>query len=162
MPRLSNEERLRAIGMLEAAMVQQQVACIMGCQRRAIRKLVQRYRETGTVADRPRSGRPKVTTGPLHPFKPSAGSISIKSGRSSEACVPDAENVWSSVGGTPTIDFFFVPFSFLTFFSLNSVGYALLEHVSLSGRTPLTRLLLLSVPLKFQVSKFIAIQQNKI
>ena len=62
MPRLSNDQRLRCIGMLEAGMLQMDVARIMGCQRRTIVKLLQRYRETGSVADHPCSGRPKVTT----------------------------------------------------------------------------------------------------
>lgn len=62
MPRLSNDQRLRSIGMLEAGMDQRDVARIMHCHQRTISELLQRYRQTGSVADRPRSGRPKVTT----------------------------------------------------------------------------------------------------
>jgi transposase len=62
MPRLSREQRLRIIGMLEAGMDQKRAARIMRCQPKTIARLVSRYQETGSVEDRPRSGRPRVTT----------------------------------------------------------------------------------------------------
>ena len=62
MPRLTTEKRARAVGMLEAGMTQRQVAHRMGCCQSTIFKLADRYGETGTVKDRPRSGRPRVTT----------------------------------------------------------------------------------------------------
>ena len=62
MPRLSNNQRLSCIGILEAGILQKDVACIMGSQKITDLKLPRRYLETGSVADRPRSGHPKVTT----------------------------------------------------------------------------------------------------
>ena len=62
MPRLSREERLIALGMIQANMNYSQVARHFGCSRTAIRKLVERHAETGSVDDRPRPGRERVTT----------------------------------------------------------------------------------------------------
>lgn len=62
MPRLTSEQRLRAIGMLEAGRRQTEVAAEMGCTQSTICKLLARYTDTGVVRDRPRSGRPPVTT----------------------------------------------------------------------------------------------------
>ncbi|XP_071085121.1 uncharacterized protein [Haliotis cracherodii] len=61
MLRLTVEQRQRAIGMLEMGATHDHVARIMGCAKRTIGRLVTRYRQTGRTADRPRSGRPKVT-----------------------------------------------------------------------------------------------------
>ena len=38
------------------------VACILNCTKLSITMMTQRYRLTGRTADRPRSGRPRVTT----------------------------------------------------------------------------------------------------
>ena len=62
MPRLSREERLIALGMIQANMNYSQVARHFGCSRTAIRNLVERHAETGSVDDRPRPGRERVTT----------------------------------------------------------------------------------------------------
>jgi len=62
MPRLTPEQRARAIGMLEAGMNQRAVARQLGCTQPTISNLARRFTETATVSDRPRSGRPKVTT----------------------------------------------------------------------------------------------------
>ena len=62
MPRLPSEHRERAIGMLQAGMTSEQVAGVMGCSSRTIRRLRERFGATGRTADRPRSGRPRVTT----------------------------------------------------------------------------------------------------
>lgn len=62
MPRLSNIERERAIGMLNTGTSVTDVARAMGCSRRTIHDLRTRLQHTGTTADRPRSGRPRVTT----------------------------------------------------------------------------------------------------
>ena len=62
MPCLSNNQRLLCIGMLEAGMHQRDVARIMGFRRETIARLLQRYRETDSMADCPWSGRSKVTT----------------------------------------------------------------------------------------------------
>lgn len=62
MPRLTHEQRLRAIGMLEAGESHRAIARRVGCSHRAISQLATRYQETGTVSDRQRRGRPRVTT----------------------------------------------------------------------------------------------------
>ena len=62
MPRLSEVERGQAIAMLVQGQGQQQVAAHFGVHIRTIERLVQRLRVTGRVNDRPRSGRPRVTT----------------------------------------------------------------------------------------------------
>ena len=62
MPRLSNVQRERAIGMLNAGTSVTTVARTMGFNRRAVYDLQTRLQQTGTTADRPLSGRPRVTT----------------------------------------------------------------------------------------------------
>ncbi len=62
MPRLSRDERLRALGMVDGHMTYSAVAQIFGCTRRTIMNLVQRHEQTGTVDDRPRPGAERVTT----------------------------------------------------------------------------------------------------
>ena len=62
MPRLSQNERDRAIGMLAAGTNVAQVARRFGCTRNTVYNLVRRYNRTGNIIDNPRSGRPKATT----------------------------------------------------------------------------------------------------
>ena len=62
MPRLNNDERNQAIWMLNAGMSATVVSRHFGCIRKTIERLRRRFRVTGNVADRPRSGRPRVTT----------------------------------------------------------------------------------------------------
>ena len=62
MPRLSNLEKARAIGQVEAGVPQNQVAALFGVSPGTISKLKAKFRETGDAKDRPRSGRPKKTT----------------------------------------------------------------------------------------------------
>ena len=62
MPRLTNERRLWAIGMLEGGLSQREVSRRLGCSQPTISKLVVRYSQTRTVNDRTGSGRPRVTT----------------------------------------------------------------------------------------------------
>ena len=62
MPRLSREERLIALGMIQANNNYSEVARHFGCTRRTIRNLVERNAETGSVDERPRPGRERVTT----------------------------------------------------------------------------------------------------
>ncbi len=62
MGRLSLAERYRAVGMVEAGVNQEDVNRRFGCSRRAIVNLLKRFRQTSDVKDRPRSGRPRVTT----------------------------------------------------------------------------------------------------
>ena len=62
MPRLSKILRERAIGMIEAGMRTAEIARRIGTHRKTIWRLANRLRTTGSTDDRPRSGRPRVTT----------------------------------------------------------------------------------------------------
>ena len=62
MSRIPQNLRERAIGMLNAGMTMNVVVMNIGCSTRAIRHLRQRFHATGRTKDRPRSGRPRVTT----------------------------------------------------------------------------------------------------
>ena len=62
MPRLSVLDRARAIGQLETGVPAFRVAASFGVSPGTISKLRAKFRETGEVKDRPRSGRPKKTT----------------------------------------------------------------------------------------------------
>ena len=52
----------RALGMLQGGMRTADLARAINCNVRTVRRLRQRYRETGRTADHPRCGRPRVTT----------------------------------------------------------------------------------------------------
>ena len=62
MPRLNFEERARVLAMLECGQTQEQVTRRFNVLRSTIWRLVRRVRVTGTFADQPRSGRPRVTS----------------------------------------------------------------------------------------------------
>ena len=62
MPRLSDQDRAIAIGLLEAHTPVKQVARRMGVSPNAIRKLRLKFQQTGQVKDQPHSGRTKITT----------------------------------------------------------------------------------------------------
>ncbi len=62
MPRLSQAQRNQAIGMLRAGVAPVAVSRVFGCSRITIFNLITRMQQTGDVADRPRAGRPRVTT----------------------------------------------------------------------------------------------------
>ena len=62
MPRLRQNERDRAVGMLAAGTTVTRVARLFGCSRATIHNLGRRYNQTGDTVDAPRSGRPKATT----------------------------------------------------------------------------------------------------
>ena len=62
MVRLTDVQRGRAIALLMQGQRQQQVANHFGVNVSTIESLVRRLRETGHLADRPRSGRPRVTS----------------------------------------------------------------------------------------------------
>ena len=62
MVRLTGVQRGRAIALLMQGQRQQQVANHFGVNVSTIERLVRRLRETGHLADRPRSGRPRVTS----------------------------------------------------------------------------------------------------
>ena len=62
MPRLNNDERNQAIGMLNADMSEIVVSGHFGCTRKTIEYIRRLFFVTGNIADRPQSGRPSVTT----------------------------------------------------------------------------------------------------
>ena len=62
MPRLSLLDKARAIGQHEVGIHRNVVAQNFGISQSTVSRLQQKFRETGDVKDRPRSGRPKVTT----------------------------------------------------------------------------------------------------
>ena len=62
MVRLSNLERARALGVLQGGQTVAEVAIRFNVSRSTIKHLRHRFRNTGDVKDRPRSGRPRVTT----------------------------------------------------------------------------------------------------
>jgi len=62
MQRFNNEDRTRALAMLECGRTEIHVARRLNVARSTITRLTRRVRETGTIADRPRSGAPCVTT----------------------------------------------------------------------------------------------------
>ena len=62
MPRITNEERERALSMLEAGLSNSEVARRLGCNHSTIIRLQRRVTETGSAADRHRSGRGRVTS----------------------------------------------------------------------------------------------------
>ena len=62
MPRVPAHVREHALSMPQGGMRTADVASAMNCNVRTVRRLRQRYRETGRSADRTRSGRPCVTT----------------------------------------------------------------------------------------------------
>ena len=62
MPKIPNNLRERAIGMLDAGMSTEHVPRHVGCSSRAIRTLRIRFRTTGSTNDLPSRGRARVTT----------------------------------------------------------------------------------------------------
>ena len=61
-PSLSLDDRNKALGMLEVGVNAADVARRKGVHERTIYRLHSRFRQTGNVRDRPRSGRPLKTT----------------------------------------------------------------------------------------------------
>ena len=70
-PRLNNENRTRALGMLECGISQNDVARRFGVSISTIARLVQRVNTTGSLSDRPRSGAPRVMSVRQDVFYPS-------------------------------------------------------------------------------------------
>uniref|UniRef100_A0A8K9XMQ3 Tc1-like transposase DDE domain-containing protein n=1 Tax=Oncorhynchus mykiss TaxID=8022 RepID=A0A8K9XMQ3_ONCMY len=64
MPRVPAHLHECALGILQRGLRTADVARAINCNVRTVRSLRQHYKETGWTADRPRSGRPRVTTTP--------------------------------------------------------------------------------------------------
>ncbi|GFR97705.1 transposable element Tcb1 transposase [Elysia marginata] len=62
MPRLSEVNRHRALGLLQAGLPTSEISLRMNVNRTTIFRLRQRLHEMDTVSDQPRSGRPSCTT----------------------------------------------------------------------------------------------------
>ena len=62
MPRLSREQREQAIGQLHAGQAARVIAVDFNCSTWTIERLRQRNNATNSTNDRPRSGRPQITT----------------------------------------------------------------------------------------------------
>jgi len=61
MPRISENLRERALGMLEAGCTTAEVAARVGASVQSIRSLRWRFAQTGSTRDLPQSGRPRLT-----------------------------------------------------------------------------------------------------
>ena len=61
MPRLCLEERNRLLGHLQAGRSPTEVAKLFGTSRRTVYSISAKYLEHGSLKDRPKSGRPRVT-----------------------------------------------------------------------------------------------------
>jgi transposase len=62
MPRLRQNDRERAVDMIQAGMTHQAVADHFNMSRITISRLMIRLRQTGSTNDRPLNGRPRVTS----------------------------------------------------------------------------------------------------
>ncbi|CAM1332540.1 Uncharacterised protein at_DN2415 [Pycnogonum litorale] len=62
MPRLTENQCLCAVGMLETGMAENEVARHFGVQRNTISSLWRRFQLNGNTRDLPRTGRPRVTS----------------------------------------------------------------------------------------------------
>lgn len=60
--RMTPQDRFRAIGMIQAGMAHCQIAIALNRDHRIIDRLWDRFIQTGTTTDRPRSGRLRVTS----------------------------------------------------------------------------------------------------
>ena len=62
MPKLSENDRSRLLGMLDAGLSLNETVRRMGVQKKTVKMWRDRFRQTGSVKDLPRSGRPRVTS----------------------------------------------------------------------------------------------------
>ena len=62
MPRLTRDQRLITIVMIRSGRSHTEVAQHFNCHRNSVGRLVQRHQQQNEVQDRPRTGRPRVTT----------------------------------------------------------------------------------------------------
>lgn len=62
MPNLTSHRRSMIIGMADAGTPLTDIARRLNVHRNTVSNTIRRYRATGSVAELPRSGRPRVTT----------------------------------------------------------------------------------------------------
>jgi transposase len=62
MPRLSEDQCNNAIGRLQAGETKKHVSRVLNVSQSNISRLWDRYQQQGLTYDRPRSGRPRLTT----------------------------------------------------------------------------------------------------
>jgi IS30 family transposase len=62
MPRLNNNDRNQALGMMRAGISTREVARLFNSHQSTIVRLRKRFQTTNIVSDRPRPGQPRVTT----------------------------------------------------------------------------------------------------
>lgn len=61
MPRLNNHQRQQAVELHDAGLSFRQIAAQLSCTHWTISKTIRRHKKTGSVADRPKAGRPRAT-----------------------------------------------------------------------------------------------------
>ena len=59
MPRLTDEQRYRVVFLHAQELSSREIATEIGCSQQTVLKLLGKYDETGSVRDRPKSGRPR-------------------------------------------------------------------------------------------------------
>ena len=59
---LSVEKRAQIVALWNAAFSKREIGCRLTCSDYAVRQAIRRYEETGSNQDRPRSGRPRVSS----------------------------------------------------------------------------------------------------
>ena len=59
MPRLTDEQRYRVVFLHAQELSSREIATDIGCSQQTVLKLLGKYDETGSVRDRPKSGRPR-------------------------------------------------------------------------------------------------------
>ena len=62
MPRLSNNDRNQALGMLRAGISTREVARLFNCHQSTVVRLRQMFQTTNNVSDHPQPGQPRVTS----------------------------------------------------------------------------------------------------
>ena len=59
---LSHEKRAQIVALAATGLSQQRIAHQISCSQSSVSKAIQRFRESGSNVDRPRSGAPRVST----------------------------------------------------------------------------------------------------
>jgi transposase len=61
-PRLTDSAKLEAISMIKKGCSYKQIATTIGTSKSTIHNIIERYEQTGSVKERARSGRPRIST----------------------------------------------------------------------------------------------------